>query len=306
MNDYLSNLITEQINQETKNIDECSTEQILNMINREDSKVPDAVRKEIPRITKAVDIIYESLCNGGRMIYLGAGTSGRLGVLDASECPPTYGTDPELIQGYIAGGDSALRTAVEGSEDSEEEGRKQVRECRVTQKDVIIGITASGSAPYVCGALKQAREYGAITIGVVNNDNAKLNKLCDICIAVVVGPEVVIGSTRMKAGTAQKMVLNMLTTAAMIKFGKVYGNMMVDLKTSNNKLNERAIRIIRTVTGVSEDIAVKYLDEADKNTKLAIMMILSEESCENSKKILDNNQGHLKRALRQAGNINQM
>ena len=303
MNDYLSNLITEQVNQETENIDECTTEQILNLINREDSKVPDAVRKEIPNITKAVDIIYESLSNGGRMIYLGAGTSGRLGVLDASECPPTYGTDPELIQGYIAGGDGALRTAVEGSEDSEEEGRKQVKECRVTDKDVIIGITASGSAPYVCGALKQAREFGATTIGVVNNDNTKLNKLCDICIEVVVGPEVVIGSTRMKAGTAQKLVLNMLTTAAMIKLGKVYGNMMVDLKASNNKLNERSIRIIRKVTGVSEESAVKYLEEADKNTKLAIMMILSGESCENSKKILDKNQGYLKRALK-AGNIN--
>ncbi|WMJ86941.1 N-acetylmuramic acid 6-phosphate etherase [Anaerocolumna sp. MB42-C2] len=303
MNDYLSNLITEQVNQETENIDECTTEQILNLINREDSKVPDAVRKEIPNITKAVDIIYESLSSGGRMIYLGAGTSGRLGVLDASECPPTYGTDPELIQGYIAGGDGALRTAVEGSEDSEEEGRKQVKECSVTKKDVIIGITASGSAPYVCGALKQAREYGATTIGVVNNDNTKLNKLCDICIEVVVGPEVVIGSTRMKAGTAQKLVLNMLTTAAMIKLGKVYGNMMVDLKASNNKLNERSIRIIRKVTGVNEESALKYLEEADKNTKLAIMMILSGESCENSKRILEKNQGYLKRALK-ASDIN--
>lgn len=300
MNDYFSNLITEQVNQETKNIDECTTEQILNLINQEDSKVPDAIRKEIPSITKAVDIIYESLSNGGRMIYLGAGTSGRLGVLDASECPPTYGTDPELIQGYIAGGDIALRTAVEGSEDSEEEGRMQVRECRVTKKDVVIGITASGSAPYVCGALRQAREYGAATVGVVNNNNTKLRQLCDICIAVVVGPEVVIGSTRMKAGTAQKLVLNMLTTAVMIKLGKVYGNMMVDLKASNNKLNERAVRIIRKVTGISEETAVKYLIEADKNTKLAIMMILSGKSAEDSRRILDSNQGYLKRALRQS------
>ena len=306
MNDYLSNLITEQVNQETRNIDECTTEQILNLINTEDSKVPDAVRKEIPSITKAVDIIYESLSNGGRMIYLGAGTSGRLGVLDASECPPTYGTDPEMIQGYIAGGDSALRTAVEGYEDSEEEGRKQVRECRVTNKDVIIGITASGGAPYVCGALKQAREDGAATVGIVNNHDTILKQLCDICIAVVVGPEVIIGSTRMKAGTAQKLVLNMLTTTVMIKLGKVYGNMMVDLKASNNKLNERAVRIIRKVTGTSEETAVKYLNEADKNTKLAIMMILSGKSSEDSKRILDSNQGYLKRALRQAGNVNKM
>ncbi len=303
MDDYLSKLITEQVNQDTKNIDECTTEQMLELINQEDSKVPGAVRKEISSITKAVDIIYESLKNGRRMIYLGAGTSGRLGVLDASECPPTYGTDPALIQGYIAGGDIALRTAVEGSEDSEEEGREQVIKSKITKGDVIIGITASGGAPYVCGALNQARKMGAATIGIVNNKNSKLKQLCDICIAVVVGPEVVIGSTRMKAGTAQKLVLNMLTTAVMIKMGKVYGNMMVDLKASNVKLNERAIRIIQKVTGVSEDMAVKYLNESDKNTKLAIMMILSGETAEVSQRILDGNQGYLKRALRQACKI---
>jgi N-acetylmuramic acid 6-phosphate etherase len=299
MKDYLSLLTTEQVNQRTKNIDEYSTGQILELINEEDSEVPKAVKDEIPSITKAVEMIYQSLTQGGRMIYLGAGTSGRLGVLDASECPPTYGTEPELIQGYIAGGDIALRTAVEGCEDSEEEGRNQVIQCNVTGRDIVIGITASGGAPYVLGAIKKAREFGAATIGVVNNKNTKLEPICDVCISPVVGPEVIIGSTRMKAGSAQKLVLNMLTTATMIKLGKVYGNMMVDLKASNHKLNERALRIIKIVTGVDDEAAKEYLEAAGKNTKLAIMMILSGYSAEVSGKILEQNHGYLKQALKQ-------
>ncbi|MGN6714363.1 N-acetylmuramic acid 6-phosphate etherase [Anaerocolumna jejuensis] len=299
MNEYLSGLMTEQVNQNTREIDECSTEQILEMINFEDSQVADIVKNEIPKIAKAVEVIYKALSNGGRMFYLGAGTSGRLGVLDASECPPTFGSEPSLIQGYIAGGDIALRTAVEGYEDSEEEGRNQVNLCKVTEKDVVIGITASGGAAYVLGAVKQARELSAATIGIVNNPNTKLEALCDICIAAVVGPEVIIGSTRMKAGTAQKLILNMLTTTTMIKLGKVYGNMMVDLKASNIKLNERAIRIIRTVTGVDEEIASRYLEEANHSSKTAIMMILSGYSLKEAQDTLDANQGYLKKALDQ-------
>jgi len=301
MNEYLSNLITETVNENTKNIDECSTNQILELINKEDSSVAEAVKKELPSITKAVDLLYETLKNGGKMVYLGAGTSGRLGVLDASECPPTYGTDPLLIQGYIAGGDIALRTAVEGCEDSEEQGRQQVIDCNVTSKDVVVGITASGSAAYIIGALKQAKEFGARTIGVVNNKGTKLEPLCDVCIAPVTGPEVIIGSTRMKAGTAQKLVLNMLTTATMIKLGKVYGNMMVDLKASNKKLEDRAIRIIRSITGEEEETAKKYLEQSNNNTKLAIMSILSGLSIEESGRILDKNNGYLKKALQQVG-----
>jgi N-acetylmuramic acid 6-phosphate etherase len=299
MNEYLSNLITEKENQNTKNIDECSTREILELINQEDCGVPYAVREEIPNITKAVDILYESLKNGGKMVYIGAGTSGRLGVLDASECPPTFGTDPELVQGYIAGGDVALRTAVEGCEDNEELGMQQIMECNVNKGDVVIGITASGSAPYVIGGLKQARECGAKTIAVVNNKESKLEPLCDICIAPVVGPEVIIGSTRMKAGTAQKLVLNMLTTSTMIKLGKVYGNMMVDLKATNNKLNDRALRIIKTTTGTDDETAKEYLEKANKNTKTAILMILSGSTFEEAERLLLANAGYLKKALNQ-------
>ncbi|WP_281533148.1 N-acetylmuramic acid 6-phosphate etherase [Anaerocolumna aminovalerica] len=299
MNEYLSNLITEKVNQNTKNIDECSTREILELINEEDCGVPYAVKEEIPNIIKAVDILYESLKNGGKMVYMGAGTSGRLGVLDASECPPTFGTDPELVQGYIAGGDVALRTAVEGCEDNEDLGRQQIIECNIKEGDVVIGITASGSAPYVIGGMKQGKESGAKTIAVVNNKDSKLKPICDICIAPVVGPEVIIGSTRMKAGTAQKLVLNMLTTSTMIKLGKVYGNMMVDLKATNNKLNERALRIIKTTTGVDDETAKEYLVKANKNTKTAILMILSGYSLEEAEQLLQENEGYLKRALMQ-------
>ncbi|WP_313131064.1 N-acetylmuramic acid 6-phosphate etherase [Anaerocolumna sp.] len=299
MNDYLSNLVTEKVNQNTKNIDECSTGEILELINQEDCGVPFAVKEEMPNIIKAVDILYESLKNGGKMVYIGAGTSGRLGVLDASECPPTFGTVPELIQGYIAGGDVALRTAVEGCEDNADLGRQQIIECNIKEGDVVIGITASGSAPYVIGGLKQAKELGAKTIAVVNNKESKLKPISDICIAPVVGPEVIIGSTRMKAGTAQKLVLNMLTTSTMIKLGKVYGNMMVDLKATNHKLNDRALRIIKTTTGVNDETAKEYLDKSNKNTKTAILMILSGYSLEDAEKLLLENEGYLKKALMQ-------
>lgn len=300
MSDYFSNIITEGINTATRSIDECNTEQMLQLINDEDSKVSAAVRKEIPDIAKAVDRIYESLSCGGKMIYLGAGTSGRLGVLDASECPPTYGTDPEMVQGYIAGGDKALRTAIEGCEDSEEMGAQQVIESKANVGDVVIGITASGSARFVIGALKKAREIGAVTIGVVNNRDSKLEEYCDICIKAVVGPEVILGSTRMKAGTAQKMILNMLTTAAMIKLGKVYGNLMVDLKASNMKLNERAKRIVTLATGCDEDTAKAALYEADGKAKLAIMCVLTGKPAAEAEHLLVKNKGYLKLALREA------
>jgi N-acetylmuramic acid 6-phosphate etherase len=233
------------------------------------------------------------------MVYIGAGTSGRLGVLDASECPPTFGTDPELVQGYIAGGDEALRTAVEGCEDNEDLGRQQIIDCNIKKGDVVIGITASGSAPYVIGGITQGKELGAKTIAVVNNKDSKLKPICDVCIAPVVGPEVIIGSTRMKAGTAQKLVLNMLTTSTMIKLGKVYGNMMVDLKATNHKLNDRALRIIKETTGVDDEAAIEYLDKANKNTKTAILMILSGYSLEEAEKLLTENDGYLKRVLMQ-------
>lgn len=297
MDNYLHKLTTEEVNQQTLNIDECNTQEILLLINEQDSIVPSAVRREIPNIARAVDIIYESLKNGGRMFYVGAGTSGRLGVLDASECPPTYSTDPEMVQGIIAGGDVALRTAVEGAEDDETAGAELIDQYQITNKDVIVGITASGGAPFVLSAVNAAKKIGASTVGVTNNGESKLSKICDVCIAPIVGPEVIIGSTRMKAGTAQKLVLNMLTTSVMIKLGKVYGNLMVDLKPTNQKLRDRARRIICHATGVDYETAAEYLQKAEDNTKLAILMIKTGVQLDEGKQILQEQGGRLKDAI---------
>lgn len=297
MDTYLHNLTTEEVNKETLNIDQCGTEEMLALINDQDLKVPLAVRKEIPNIARAVDLIYEAIKNGGRMFYIGAGTSGRLGVLDASECPPTFGTDPELIQGIIAGGDTALRIAVEGGEDNIEAGKKIIEDYSISRNDVIVGITASGSAPYVLSALKTAKAKGTVTIGVTNNKNSKLAKVSDVCISPVVGPEVIIGSTRMKSGTAQKLVLNMLTTSVMIKLGKTYGNLMVDLKATNVKLNDRARRIICHATGVDYETAGSYLEKVNGDTKLAIIMIITRLDAAQGRDLLNRHNGRLKDAI---------
>ncbi|KRE67832.1 N-acetylmuramic acid 6-phosphate etherase [Paenibacillus sp. Soil750] len=298
MDEYLSGLTTEEINEKTQTIDECSTEQMLRMMNEQDALVPAAVGAEIPQIMKAVDILHQVLRNGGRMLYVGAGSSGRLGVLDASECPPTFGIDPLLVQGHIAGGDGALRTAVEGFEDNAEEGVALIERCGVTAKDAVIGITASGSAQFVIACLKKAKEIGAATIGVVNNKNSKLVAVTDVCIAPVVGPEVIMGSTRLKAGTAQKLVLNMLTTGTMVKLGKTYNNLMVDMKASNIKLYDRSIRIIRIATGVDESTAIAHLEKASMNCKLAIMMIKTGMEVKEANDALEQCEGSLKRAIR--------
>jgi N-acetylmuramic acid 6-phosphate etherase len=303
MNEYFAELTTEEINQDTQMIDESTTEQILRLLNQEDAKVPAAVAAEIPQIVKAVEILHHVLKNGGRMFYIGAGTSGRLGVLDASECPPTFGVDPLLVQGHIAGGDMALRVAVEGYEDNSEEGVALIERCGVTNKDAVIGISASGSANFVIAGLNKAAQIGAATIGVVNNKNSKFESICDVCIAPVVGPEAITGSTRLKAGTAQKLVLNMLTTSTMVKLGKTYNNLMVDLKASNNKLNDRSIRIIQTATGVDYDTATQYLDEASKSCKLAIMMIKTSLEADNAKQALDQCDGNLKAAIRKFSQV---
>lgn len=297
----LVKLATEGVNPDTVTIDECSTVEILRMINREDKKVALAVEAEIEQIAKAVDMLYPALKNGGRMFYVGAGTSGRLGVLDASECPPTYGTDPEMVQGFIAGGDVALRSAVEGCEDDADAGKELIVNCGVNDRDVVIGITASGSAAFVIGALQKARELGAGTIGVTNNKENDFDKYCDICIAPMCGPEVISGSTRMKAGTAQKLVLNMLTTSVMIKLGKVYKNRMVDVRASNKKLNKRSLRMISEITGVDEETAAFWLEKAGKSVKLAIMCILSGCEVEESIELLEKNNGYLKSALKSIG-----
>lgn len=298
MDAYLSGLTTEEINEKTLNIDECTTEQMLRLMNEQDATVPAAVEAEIPQIMKAVDILHHVLKNGGRMFYVGAGSSGRLGVLDASECPPTFGVDAMLVQGHIAGGDVALRTAVEGFEDNADEGIALIERCGVTDKDAVIGITASGSAQFVIAALRRAQEIGASTIGVVNNKNSKLAPVCDVCIAPVVGPEVIMGSTRLKAGTAQKLVLNMLTTCTMVKLGKTYNNLMVDMKASNIKLRDRSVRIIRAASGVDEATAMTHLEAASMNCKLAIMMIKTGMNAADAEQALQQSEGSLKRAIR--------
>ncbi len=297
MDQYLSMLGTEKVNERTKDIDLCTTLEMVTLMNREDMTVPEAVRTQLPQIAQAVDLIHQALHSGGKMIYLGAGTSGRLGVLDASECPPTFSTPPEMVQGFIAGGDSALRNAAEGCEDDPELGVQAVCQAGVAPGDVVVGITASGSAAYVLAALREARRRGAATVGVVTNSGTPLAQLCDVCIAPDVGPEVITGSTRLKSGTAQKLVLNMLTTCTMIKLGKVYGNLMVDLNPSNRKLRERARRIICKVTGVSEQRAEQALQDAGNHTKLAIMMLKSGLPREQAECRLAEHQGVLRRAL---------
>jgi len=298
MNSYFAQLTTEMNNPATSNIDECGTREMLLLMNQEDQKVPGSVGQEIDAIAEAVDLLVGSLKNGGRMFYVGAGSSGRLGVLDASECPPTYGTNPELVQAYIAGGDTALRTAIEGSEDDAESGAALIREKDVSAGDVVVGITASGSTPYVLGAIRQAREIGAKTVGVVTNKNSLLGDLCDVCIAPVVGPEVISGSTRLKSGTAQKLVLNMLTTGVMIKLGKVYDNLMVDLKASNSKLYDRSLRIVREVTGASEQQAADTLQKAGMHVKTAILMLETGTDFAEATALLELNEGRLKAAIR--------
>lgn len=297
-------LMTEKINDKTVNIDICPTIDIITQINEEDKKVAEAVSMVKPKIAKAVDIIAEKLANGGRLLYVGAGTSGRLGILDASECPPTYGTEPEVVQGLIAGGHSAFFIANENVEDNYQLGGEDILAKDVTDNDVVVGISASGTARYVIGALNKARELGAKTIGVSNTSASVLSKSCDIIIEVITGPEVIMGSTRMKAGTAQKMVLNMLTTASMIKIGKVYKNLMVDLKANNDKLRDRKVRIVMLATNIEMEKAVKYLDGCNQNTKEAIVSILAECDYKTAQCYLEKNNGFVRKAIKDINGLN--
>lgn len=264
-------LTTEAANPASADLDRLSTEALVKLINAEDAKVAAAVSEQSAHIAAAVDVIVERLARGGRLIYLGAGTSGRLGVLDASECPPTFNADPSQVVGLIAGGDIALRTAVEGAEDSAALAVDALNKLNVSERDAVVGIAASGTTPYVLGGLDQARSVGAAAIGLTCNRNAPIEQHADITIAVVAGPEVLAGSTRMKAGTATKMVLNMLTTAAMVRLGKTYGNLMVDLRASNEKLIGRSLRILQQLTGLTEDDARVALRASDGELKTAIV-----------------------------------
>ncbi|CAJ1201894.1 N-acetylmuramic acid 6-phosphate etherase [Companilactobacillus paralimentarius] len=269
----IKKLSTEGRNPETTDLDEMSPLEIVSVMNQEDQKVPAAIKPELPKIAAAVEKIAASFKQGGRLFYVGAGTSGRLGVLDAAECVPTFGTDPELVQGLIAGGGKAMTLAVEGAEDDVELGGNDLKERQLSNKDVVVGIAASGRTPYVVGALDYAKSVGADTIALSCNQNSVISQHADTKIEVVVGPEVLSGSTRLKSGTAQKMVLNMLSTAAMVRVGKTYGNLMVDVKPTNKKLVQRSINIIVEVTGVSSDLAETTLKAANYSVKDAIVMI---------------------------------
>ncbi|WP_281257246.1 N-acetylmuramic acid 6-phosphate etherase [Laceyella sediminis] len=297
MNERLSTLTTESRNEKSMRLDSADTLEILRIINEEDQKVALAVQKVLPDVQVAVEYAVQSLSLGGRLIYVGAGTSGRLGVLDAVECPPTFSTSPETVLGLMAGGEKAFVQAVEGAEDNEEWGERDLREIGLTDRDTVVGIAASGRTPYVIGALKYARRIGARTVALSCNERARISQEADQAIEVVVGPEVLAGSTRMKAGTAQKMVLNMISTATMVKLGKVYENLMVDVNISNRKLKERAIEIIRTVTGVSRERAEESLEQARHEVKTAIVMIKAETTYERAVRLLERANGNVRRAL---------
>ncbi len=267
----LDQLLTEARNPATENLDQLSTLDLLTTMHNADRDVFTAVEQELPNIAKAVDAIVESIDNGGRLFYIGAGTSGRLGVLDASECPPTYNTPPELVQGLIAGGDVALRRSVERAEDDASQGKRDLQVHSFSEKDALVGIAASGRTPYVLGAIDYARMLGAATIGLSCVPNSQLAQRAEIAITPVVGPEVVTGSTRMKAGTATKLVLNMLSTGSLVRLGYVYGNLMVNVQPTNVKLRDRAARIISALTDLPQEKASTLLDEAG-SVKTAIVM----------------------------------
>ena len=294
----LNNLPTEKRNNNSMNIDVALTSEILKIINEEDKTVPFAIEKELPYIEKAVDLIVHSLKNSGRLLYFGAGTSGRLGVLDAVECPPTFGTPDGLIEGFIAGGKEAMFKAQEGAEDFEENGSLAVDKASVTKKDVVCGIAASRRTPYAIGAVKRGKELGASTVFISCNPRDQFNiKEVDIAICPYVGPEVIMGSTRMKSGTAQKLVLNMLTTASMIKLGKIYENMMIDLQISNQKLIERSKKIVITITGVSYDEATGFLKKAGGHVKTALVMILAKVNYKEAKQRLEKADGFVRKTI---------
>ena len=292
----LGNLNTEKRNQATMELDKLSTMDFLKIMNSEDGKVIDAVRAVLPQIEKAIDLIVNCLKDGGRLIYIGAGTSGRLGILDASECPPTFSTTDEIL-GIMAGGDEAIRKAKEGAEDSLDLAASDLENMNLTKTDIVCGIAASGRTPYVIGGLKYARSSGGKTLAISCNENSEISQYADVAIEVIVGPEVITGSTRLKAGTAQKLVLNMLSTASMVRIGKVYNNLMVDVKASNLKLVERCKNIVMQACGCSYDEAEKALSMCEYKPKIAIVMILREVDADYARKLLAQNGGFVKRAI---------
>ena len=294
----LSTLITEQRNPNSMHVDSLSALEIVQLMNEEDKQVPLAIEKCLPQIAQAVECIVDAFQQDGRLVYIGAGTSGRLGVLDASECPPTFGVSPEMVKGIIAGGERALRHPIEGAEDSKAQAVVDLQTIHFSSKDVLVGIAASGRTPYVIGALEYAKSLGSVTVSISSNPNSAMANIVDIAIDTVVGPEVLTGSSRLKSGTAQKLVLNMLTTASMILMGKCYQNLMVDVQASNEKLKARAIRIVMQATDCDKAIAEETLKQADQNAKLAIMMLLSGLDRAQAEALLEKHHGKLQLALK--------
>ncbi|MGM0173392.1 N-acetylmuramic acid 6-phosphate etherase [Enterococcus sp. DIV0800] len=293
----LENLTTERRNETTFGLDEMSVAQAVHLMNQEDHKVPDAVADQLPQIEKVIEATIAAFKKDGRLIYMGAGTSGRLGVLDAAECVPTFGVEPEMVVGLIAGGEQAMTVAVEGAEDNAELGAQDLKDLHLTENDMVIGIAASGRTPYVIGGLDYARSIGAATGTIACNKGAVISQHAAMPIEVDCGPEFLTGSTRLKSGTAQKLILNMISTISMIGIGKVYNNLMVDVKPTNEKLVERSKRIIMQATEVDYETAARYFDEAEQNVKLAIVMILTDSTKDEAAEKLIQADGFVKKTI---------
>lgn len=296
-NDEFLSLVTEQQNPDTTEIDSLSTEEILKKINEQDQTVPLAIKKQIPEISNLVEASYNALKRGGRILYIGAGTSGRLGILDASECPPTYGVSPDLVQGIIAGGEKAIFMAQEGAEDSQIQPIEDLKKRRLNKADIVIGLAASGRTPYVVKALEYANSVEAATGSICCVKNGRISQVSKYPIEVITGPEVITGSTRMKAGTAQKLILNMISTSVMIKMGKVYHNYMVDLQPTNEKLQVRACHMIKTILDIDDLQAFDLYVKSGKNVKTALVMALLDISQKEALTKLDEADGHISRAI---------
>jgi N-acetylmuramic acid 6-phosphate etherase len=296
--DDISKLMTEQVNDRSKDIETQSISEILRYMNDENRKITDAIEQCIPEIEKVTAGVVQAFEKGGRLIYLGAGTSGRLGVLDASECPPTFGVSPEMVVGIIAGGDYALRNAIEGAEDDETLAEKQLRDLDLVKEDVVIGISASGRTPYVAAGLTYANEVGCFTGAISNSPNALISNIASVGIEAITGPEVVTGSTRMKAGTAQKIILNMITTTAMIQVGKIFKGYMVDVQPTNLKLKQRATNILANITHLSQEDARRVLEENDFDLKVAIISQIHHISAKEAEQLLQANQMNIVKAMK--------
>ncbi|PKR77955.1 N-acetylmuramic acid 6-phosphate etherase [Halalkalibacillus sediminis] len=301
--DRLTKLTTESQNSKSLNLDMMTTEEMLQLMNEEDQSVPFAINESLPEIVKTVDFVYESFMNEGRLFYVGAGTSGRIGLLDAVECPPTFSTSSEKVQALLAGGPGAMMVAVEGAEDDEDLGAQDLKDKNLTSDDVVIGIAASGRTPYVKGALKYARSIGAKAVSLSSNKDSEISESADVAIEIVTGPEVLTGSTRLKAATAHKMVLNMISTASMVKYGKVYQNLMVDVSASNFKLRERAKKIVCEATGTTYEEAEQVLEQTDCEVKPAIVMILAEVDFQTARELLEKADGFVREAIKNKTNI---